>query len=82
MSDIIDRIEWALETKRDKPMFGLDELNAALSRERRLFGVLLDCKKEIDNLRGLISEHVDNSTIKSHKNLCEAMGYTWEKEQA
>lgn len=56
MSDILEKIEWALETKREKLMFGLDELNAALSRERRLFGVLLECKKEIERLNELIKK--------------------------
>jgi hypothetical protein len=49
--DILSKIEWALETKRQKLTFGLDEKDAVYARERRLFGVLLDCKKEITSLK-------------------------------
>ena len=44
---ILDTIEWALETKREQLLFGLDPLSAALARERRLFAVLLDCKEAL-----------------------------------
>lgn len=44
---IEQKIEWALDTIRHKETFGMDELNASLSRERRAKGVLLDCKETI-----------------------------------
>lgn len=49
--DILEKIEWAANTIRDKLHFGREELGAALAREARAKGVLLDCSIEITNLR-------------------------------
>jgi hypothetical protein len=56
MSDIITKIQWARNTINDKLMFGLDDLNASLSRERRAKGVLMDCEKEINKLEQQLKE--------------------------
>lgn len=50
MIDIKEKLLWAINTIRDKEMFGLDELNASLSRERRAKGSMLDAVKAIDEL--------------------------------
>lgn len=49
--DIIETIDWAMNTIRDRVMFGLDDLNAAYSRERRAKGALGDAKKVILQLQ-------------------------------
>jgi hypothetical protein len=55
--DIIVLIDWACETIREKQMFGLEsEFKAALSREMRAKGVLLDCKEYILELEKKIEE--------------------------
>jgi FtsZ-binding cell division protein ZapB len=51
MSDILEKIQWAKDTITNKELFGLDELNASLAREKRARGVLTDAKKEIESLR-------------------------------
>lgn len=50
IEEMLETIEWGLDTSRNKLMFGLDELNAAKSRERRLKGILLDCKNSFKEL--------------------------------
>ena len=47
--EIINLINWAVNTIRDKEKFGRDELSASRARELRAKGVLLDCKKYILN---------------------------------
>lgn len=54
MSDILEAIEWARNTIKDRLKFGLDDLNAARSRERRASGVLISCKHEIIRLQGQV----------------------------
>lgn len=49
--NILDSIDWAVDTIRSKLDFGLDALTAADHRERRAKQVLLECKKEITRLR-------------------------------
>lgn len=48
--DTVSNLEWAISTIREQLMFGLDELNAAKSRERRAKGVMLAAVKEIQSL--------------------------------
>lgn len=50
-TDILEHIEWARQTIKDKEMFGLDPLNASFSRERRASGALLSAKQAIEELR-------------------------------
>lgn len=50
-TDILEHIEWARQTIKDKEMFGLDPLNASFSRERRANGALLSAKQAIEELR-------------------------------
>lgn len=57
MSDILDTIEWAINTIRNKERFGLDDYGAALARERRAKGVLIDAKEEIARLQKLLTEN-------------------------
>lgn len=47
----LEKIEWALDTIRNKYNFGLPDVDAGISRERRAKGVLLDCKIEIIRLK-------------------------------
>lgn len=47
MSKVVDLLDWAIDTIREKVMFGRDELGAALSRELRAKGVMLGAKKYI-----------------------------------
>lgn len=49
--NILDKIEWAIQTIRDQLLFGIDEFGAAKVREIRAKGVLLDCKEEITRLK-------------------------------
>lgn len=56
--DVLDHIEWEMNTITERLLFGLDDLNAAYSRERRAKRALLTAKihikklqKEIDILR-------------------------------
>jgi hypothetical protein len=49
-SDIIIHLNWAINTIRDKVMFGRDELGAALAREMRAKGVMIDAVKYIEEL--------------------------------
>jgi len=55
---IEEKIEWAVNTIRDKETFGLDQLNASLARERRAKGVLIDCRKEIQKIKQQLEEAV------------------------
>ena len=64
---IEQKIEWALDTIRHKETFGMDELNASLSRERRAKGVLLDCKKTIEKQKKEIEE------LKEYKSMYEGL---------
>jgi hypothetical protein len=52
--DIIMHLNWAINTIRDKVMFGRDELGAALAREMRSKGVMLDAVKYIEELHEII----------------------------
>lgn len=56
MSEILEQIEWARNTIKDRVMFGMDGLQAAYSRERRANGTLLSCKQEILKLRCRLTE--------------------------
>lgn len=51
VEEIIQAIDWARETINEKLMFGQDEPSAGFSRERRACGVLLECKKFIEQLK-------------------------------
>lgn len=53
---IEQKIDWALDTIRHKESFGMDELSASLSRERRAKGVLLDCKETIEKQKKEIKD--------------------------
>lgn len=44
---ILERIEWASNTHKEKLMFGRDELGASIAREHRLHGTLIESKKFI-----------------------------------
>lgn len=52
--DIIMHLKWAINTIRDKVMFGRDELGAALAREMRAKGVMIDAVKYIEELHEVI----------------------------
>ena len=58
MIDIIESIEWARATIKDRLMFGMEDapLQAAYSREKRASSVLIDCKNEIENQQKKIDE--------------------------
>lgn len=47
---INEKISWARNTIESRLLFGLDELGAALTRERRANGVLMDCENHIQAL--------------------------------
>lgn len=51
MKDILSKIDWAIDTIRDQLKFGLSDLDAVLSRERRAKGVLIEAKEEITALK-------------------------------
>ena len=55
-NEVIDDIYWVINTISERESFGLDPLNAALARERRARGVLIDCKGEIRRLQNKIKE--------------------------
>jgi hypothetical protein len=59
--DTLETLEWAINTIRDKVMFGRDELGAALARESRAKGAMLDAKKEIEKLRAALLYAYENS---------------------
>jgi hypothetical protein len=61
MSDTLEHLEWAINTIRDKLMFGMDELGAARSRESRAKGAMLEAKKEIVRLRAALLYAYENS---------------------
>ncbi len=49
--DTLEAIDWACDTIRNRLQFGMgDSKEAAYSREKRAKGVLMDCKKEIEEL--------------------------------
>lgn len=61
-NELLENIDWAVDTIRNQDKFGLDELEACKARERRAKGVLIDVKKhiiklmnEIDNKKSAIS---------------------------
>jgi len=54
--DIVKTLNWAIDTIRDKQMFGQDELGAALSRERRAKGAMIGAVKEIESLKSALLE--------------------------
>ena len=47
---------WAVNTIRDKVMFGRDELGASRAREMRAKGAMLDAIEEIDKLEKQLRE--------------------------
>ena len=78
MNEILSLIDWAVNTIRDRELFGRDELGAALARERRAKSVLLDCKEEIEKLhkenlrlREIIRESKEYINIADFKDLPE-----------
>ena len=62
---VIEHIDWAIETIRERVMFGLDALSAALSRERRAKGALLEAKKHIIELEKEIAN------LKARNHTCD-----------
>lgn len=62
MSEIIENIDWAVNTINSRLMFGMEDapLQAAYSREGRAKGTLIECKQEIKNLRKLLFEIKDH----------------------
>lgn len=50
------------------------EMNAKLREENARL------REQIEKLQGLISTHIDHCTIKSYKELCDAMGHEWRGE--
>lgn len=50
MSNISEKLEWALMTLKDKLTFGMDESQAVYRREARVRGVLVDAVKEVKRL--------------------------------
>jgi len=56
VSDIIEHLEWAIETIRNKSMFGLNELGAARARESRAKGAMIKAVKEITKLKEALRE--------------------------
>lgn len=56
MSDIIEKIDWALDTIKNRYEFGRDEEGGKFAREIRAAGVLKDCKKEILRLNEQIKQ--------------------------
>lgn len=50
MNDLLERIDWTIDTIRNQEKFGLDDLNAALSRERRAKATLIETKKKLKQL--------------------------------
>ncbi|NBX97518.1 hypothetical protein EBQ81_01460 [bacterium] len=55
--DIIMHLNWAINTIRDKVMFGRDELGASLAREARAKGVMIDAIKYIEELHEVIESY-------------------------
>lgn len=68
MSDILESIDWAKNTIKDRLMFGMEDapLQAAYSRERRASGVLLKCRKEITHLTERVKE-LEAESDESHR---------------
>lgn len=46
-NDILSSLDWAINTIRDRVMFGRDELGASKARELRAKGVMIDAVEEI-----------------------------------
>jgi hypothetical protein len=53
---IKDKLLWAIDTIRDKLMFGRDELGASLARESRAKGVMIEAISEIEKLEKKLQE--------------------------
>mgnify|MGYP000029424415 CR=1 FL=1 len=82
MTDILDEIEWAVDTIRDRLMFGMEEapLQAAYFREKRAKGILIDCKKEIEKLRSELNKYQQHSEILNYIKENEQDVYDWALE--
>ena len=50
MKDIVTNLNWAINTIKDKLTFGRDELGAAIARETRAKGVMVEAVKYIEQL--------------------------------
>lgn len=74
---ILDSIEWARETLKNRLMFGMEDapLQAAFARENRVAGVLMDCIKEIKKMRTKTDKlEQDNKILeKEKKRLLDAL---------
>ena len=60
-NDILSSLDWAINTIRDRVMFGRDELGASKARELRANGVMIDAVKEIkkrDEAIEVMREHL------------------------
>ena len=53
---MIAKLEWAIDTIREQVMFGMDDLGAAKSRERRAKGVMIDACEYIKDLEAQIKK--------------------------
>jgi hypothetical protein len=49
---LLDKLEWALHTVREKLTFGMGEAEGIKHRESRVKGVLIDAVKEVKEIEG------------------------------
>jgi hypothetical protein len=74
MKDTVANLNWAINTIRDRLMFGRDELGAALARETRAKGVMIDAVKYIEQLER--ENKIIKEELLSTKVFCESLRYS------
>lgn len=74
MKDIVTNLNWAINTIRDRLMFGRDELGAALARETRAKGVMVEAVKYIEQLER--ENKIMKEELLSTKVFCESLRYS------
>lgn len=58
----VEILSWAINTIRDQLMFGLPELQASRSRERRAKGAMIGARRYIVNIENYIESIKENKT--------------------
>lgn len=74
MKDIVTNLNWAINTIKDKLTFGRDGLGAAIARETRAKGVMVEAVKYIEQLEK--ENKIMKEELLSTKMFCESLRYS------
>jgi hypothetical protein len=76
MTDVIQHLNWAIDTIRDQLKFGRDELGAAKAREMRAKGAMLAAVKELQKKDETIAA-LEKELFNCYNHLCGSTDYNW-----